>query len=185
MSGVDRSVQALSLIIVLNCALYLQYEYRPYNKYQLNNMEMEAIFVSAVTIYCGMFYLTQSIGYEFKTALFVIIIMGNGYFLLYWLYYMSRAIIEFLVNKFSWFKRLLGHKKTFPQYLNADETIIKGVYKDEEAGIVTYTLREKQPKGKESTMPKYNSITDIYIETLNYITENEYPNLNQSQTENN
>ena len=101
MSGVDRSVQALSLIIVLNCALYLQYEYRPYNKYQLNNMEMEAIFVSAVTIYCGMFYLTQSIGYEFKTALFVIIIMGNGHFLLYWLYYMSRAIIEFLVNKFS------------------------------------------------------------------------------------
>ena len=101
MSGVDRSVQALSLIIVLNCALYLQYEYRPYNKYQLNNMEMEAILTSAITIYCGMFYLTESIGDDFKTILFVIIIMGNGYFLLYWLYYMSRAIIGFLVKKIS------------------------------------------------------------------------------------
>ena len=101
MTGIDPFVQVLVLIAVLISALYLQYEYKPYNKYQLNNMEMEAILTSAITIYCGMFYLTESIGDDFKTILFVIIIMGNGYFLLYWLYYMSRAIIGFLVKKIS------------------------------------------------------------------------------------
>ena len=113
MTGINPSVQALSLIIVLNCALYLQYEYKPYNKYQLNNMEMEAILTSAITIYCGMFYLTESIGDDFKTILFVIIIMGNGYFLLYWLYYMFRAIIgvfgqeNFMMQKIYKIQRLV------------------------------------------------------------------------------
>ena len=75
MTGVETSVQALSLIVVLICALYLQYEYKPYNKHQLNHMEMEAIFTSAITIYCGMFYLTESIGNEFKTILFLVIVL--------------------------------------------------------------------------------------------------------------
>ena len=113
MTGIDPFVQVLVLIAVLISALYLQYEYKPYNKYQLNNMEMEAILTSAITIYCGMFYLTESIGDDFKTILFVIIIMGNGYFLLYWLYYMFRAIIgvfgqeNFMMQKIYKIQRLV------------------------------------------------------------------------------
>ena len=62
--------------------------------------------------------------------------------------------------------------------MNVDDTVTKGVFKDEEAGILTYTLREKQPKEKEQIIiPKYNSIKDIYVESLKYITDKDYKNL--------
>ena len=94
MTEVNTSVQALTLIIVLVIGLYLQYEFKPFSKHHLNNMETEAIMTATVTIYCGMYYLTQSIGNEFMTILFIIIIIGNSYFLFFWLYYMFQAAID-------------------------------------------------------------------------------------------
>ena len=58
--------------------------------------------------------------------------------------------------------------------MNADDTVTKGVFKDEEAGILTYTLREKRAKVRETTnLPKYTSIKDIYIETLKFVTDDD------------
>ena len=172
MTGVETSVQALSLIVVLICALYLQYEYKPYNKHQLNHMEMEAIFTSAITIYCGMFYLTESIGNEFKTILFLVIVLGNVYFMFYWFYFMFQAVIDFLVNYFPWCKRLQGKMNPFPDHINTDVVVREGVFKDKEAGILTYTiLPKKLIKENGVVLHRVNNINDVYIQTMESIAE--------------
>ena len=167
MTEVNTSVQALTLIIVLVIGLYLQYEFKPFSKHHLNNMETEAIMTATVTIYCGMYYLTQSIGNEFMTILFIIIIMGNSYFLFFWLYYMFQAVIDLLAKFVPFLKKLKGKREPYPEYANSEVSLIKGVHRDEEAGILRYTMIEKEAKKQEKiTLPGVKTSKDIFVQTI-------------------
>ena len=79
-------IQALTVVIVLVLSLYLQYASRPYNSTELNHMEIEALFTATITIYCGLYYLSNGISEEVKLILFLVIVLGNAYFILYWIY---------------------------------------------------------------------------------------------------
>ena len=167
MTEVNKSIQALTLIIILVVGLYLQYEFKPFRKHHLNHMEMEAILTATVTIYCGMYYLTQSIGDIFKTILFIFIIIGNSYFLFYWLYYMCQAVIDLSVKFIPFLKKLKGKREPYLEYVNSEVSLIKGVYKDEEAGILRYTMIEKEAKKQENiTLPGVKFFKDIYVQTI-------------------
>lgn len=62
-------------------------------------MEIRSILVSACTIYCGLYFLTDDLGEESKIILFVIIVVTNVYFLYYWLTKMFGVGIELLGRK--------------------------------------------------------------------------------------
>ena len=167
MTEVNTSVQALTLIVVLVVGLYLQYEFKPFSNHHLNHMETEAILTATVTIYCGMYYLTQTIGNEFMTILFIIIIMGNSYFLFFWLYYMFQAVIDLLAKFVPFFKKLKGKREPYPEYVDSEVSSIKGVHRDEEAGILRYTMIEKEAKKQEKiTLPGVYSSDDIFVQTI-------------------
>ena len=80
MSSSNTSVQALTVVVVLFAALYIQYINKPYNHSELNHMETEALFTATITIYCGLFYLTSYDNQYFKMFLFCIMAFGNIYF---------------------------------------------------------------------------------------------------------
>ncbi|OMJ66506.1 hypothetical protein SteCoe_36623 [Stentor coeruleus] len=143
MNQTAQAIQALTLIIILAITLYLQYEYKPYNKHQLNHMEMEAILTATITIYCGMYYLTQEIGEGFGIALFIIMLCGNMYFVIYWLYFMFQAIIDLLSGFLPFFRKIIGKSDPYPKIIFSEKKIHQGVYKDNEEGVNSFTLIEK------------------------------------------
>ena len=54
-------------------------------------MEIRAIICASVTIYCGLYYLTNDINETSKIILFAIMLFANAYFLIYWLIKMCGA----------------------------------------------------------------------------------------------
>lgn len=174
MINLGSSIQALTLILLLIFCLYGQYEFKPYNRNQLNHMEMEAIFTASITIYCGMYYLTNDIGEGFKSVLFLFICLGNGYFLFYWLYYMSKAIIDFLSSTVPVLRQLKGKRDPYPEYINSVKYIRSGIIKNDEEGILKYTILKKDvPDQEKIELPNINSMKDLYYDTMHQIIQRE------------
>jgi len=69
-------------MIDLFASLYLQYSSRPFSRSELNYMETEALFAASITIYYGLYYLTDLTNEGIKLFLFFIILGGNLYFII-------------------------------------------------------------------------------------------------------
>lgn len=95
------SLQALVALLTLVFALILHTMHYPYLTPVLNNLELRGILVGGLTIYCGMFFLTCEVGTGLYILLFVVIILGNAYFLVYWLGKTGRAALELLLKKWT------------------------------------------------------------------------------------
>ena len=70
----------------------------------LNSMEFRSLIVSVVTIYCGLFYLTNDLNANTKIILFVSMILANFYFLIYWCTKMFQAGIDIAKKKLPCFR---------------------------------------------------------------------------------
>mmetsp|Transcript_19392 Transcript_19392/g.3162 ORF Transcript_19392/g.3162 Transcript_19392/m.3162 type:complete len:105 (+) Transcript_19392:7018-7332(+) len=86
-------------MIILLLSLHIQYANCPYSHDDLNKMEVRSILVSAITIYCGIYFLVGGLDENSKLALFCIILIANVYFLYYWLVKMFGVGLEMLGNK--------------------------------------------------------------------------------------
>ncbi|CAG9309797.1 unnamed protein product [Blepharisma stoltei] len=99
LTNISTSIQALTVTILLIACLHLQYTHQPYNGTQLNRMELRSILVSSITIYCGLYFLTESLSSEAKLFFFWIIVLANIYFLYYWVNKMFGAGCQIISNK--------------------------------------------------------------------------------------
>ena len=160
----SSTIQALTVTLVLFASLFLQYEFKPFSKYRLNYMETEAILTATITIYCGLYYLdTEDIGDEFQGFLFCFIIIGNAYFLIYWLYYMLYAVLDLLSNQIPFFKKLAGKHDEYPDMVNDEVFVVKGVIRNDEEGIMQQTMISRTENKKDFVALKgiYN-MPDLY-----------------------
>lgn len=91
-------IQALAVQLVLLLSFFLQYSVNPYFSNELNTMEVRAILVADVTIYCGLFYLTDQLSALGSWIFFACIVGVNALFLAYWaaifLGYLTRLAIN-------------------------------------------------------------------------------------------
>jgi hypothetical protein len=106
LSTVSVTVQALSVLAVFLISLFFQLQVRPFLSAQFNRLELKSILVSAVTIYSGLYYQTNSLcecyaAIEVKILLFVVIISSNVYFLISWACNIVPMIIGTLRRRFS------------------------------------------------------------------------------------
>jgi hypothetical protein len=78
-------------------AYILQYKYKPFVSPDLNYVEETSIVASAITIYCGLYYLSGALNYGGKIFFFILILIVNGYFIVVWLIaFTSNSVSEFL-----------------------------------------------------------------------------------------
>ena len=52
-------------------------------------------------------------------------------------------------QNFFHFKKTKAKREPYPEYANSEVSMIKGVHRDEEAGILRYTMVEKEDKDKK------------------------------------
>ncbi|CAG9312607.1 unnamed protein product [Blepharisma stoltei] len=106
LTRISLILQALIVSILYSIYLHLQYFNNPYNEPNLNQMELRAKCVCAITIYCGLYYLMGSVGYITRYILFILIVSANLYFLIYWAWYLLKEVLA-KINKFirSWINK--------------------------------------------------------------------------------
>jgi hypothetical protein len=83
-SSSSVQLQALTVLIVLLLALLLQLRFQPFLSAELNRLEFKSILTSAVTLICGLYYLTSGLNAWLQLFLLVLIITANSYFLISW-----------------------------------------------------------------------------------------------------
>jgi hypothetical protein len=107
-------IQALSIMLILLASLALQYWQEPYSSTALNSMELKAILVAGITIYCGLYYLAESLPEVFKVVLFCVIVLANSFFFYYFLHQLLRTLLQVLATHISLFKPFALKEDSFP-----------------------------------------------------------------------
>ena len=73
-------------------AIYLQHSNNPFSSRSINRIEFLSLVVGMMTVYIGLWYLSDSIGEETKILLFTIILYANLIFCIIWIIaYISSA----------------------------------------------------------------------------------------------
>lgn len=75
--------KAALILFILGANFYHHSNCKPFNNNELNKLEFQAILASGLTIFCGLFYLTQ-IDDVSKAILFTLILAINIIFLISW-----------------------------------------------------------------------------------------------------
>ena len=163
---ISVSVQALSIVLVMLASTLIHYLMDPYKTHELNHMEMEALITSTLTLYCGLYYLTDDIGTLFQIILFVVIILGNSYFVLYWLYWMIKAISDIIVKIFPVLRFLLKKGDAYEEEYFQEHISRPGTYFDQIEGIRLCTFLSKRKKNKFTGRLPFKSLNDVYIKTI-------------------
>ncbi|CAG9322000.1 unnamed protein product [Blepharisma stoltei] len=110
LSAVSVNIQALTTLFVLVVYLYFQCKIKPYNGDDLNRLETVSIASSAITIYCGMYYLSESLDQFTEMLFFIVIISVNAYFVIYWIIKAGNAYIAIIIEKVPFLRKRFHHK---------------------------------------------------------------------------
>ena len=88
LASVSVTVQGLIAFFILIISLLLQIMIKPYDHKVLNRLEVYSIITAVTTIYCGLFYITDSLDNNSNIFLFLVILISNAIFIGYWGKYM-------------------------------------------------------------------------------------------------
>ena len=171
MINYSKLIQALSAFAILMATVYFQYDFKPYVENHLNFLEIEAIFIATITIYCGLYYLTNQIGNYFQVFLFCIILIGNFYFFLNWIFYMSKACGDVFLRFVRSRKHFHSNKDSYPKYYSASSLLKQGSYLDQDGNIQYTLIKKQQIKNEEFSFPGVNSNIDLFKHCLKEIPE--------------
>lgn len=125
LKSTSPGIQALIVFVVILFAYLFQRRLEPYSVDQLNEMELKSIMVSVVTIYAGLFFLTNHIDTYGKTTLFVFMVIMNTIFLIYWGYFTFGFYIRKIYSKCKIFINIFSKKiKNWKTKMKADRGLV-------------------------------------------------------------
>lgn len=162
---VSKTVQALTVLFVLLLSGVAQARYEPYTMKHLNNMETQAIFIATFTIYCGLYYLTDDIDEVSRIVLFLLIVIGNFYFITYWIYYLTRAAVDIVINTIP-FLRNKYRRDGLPPDIFANDKLIKGAYIDPNDEKMKYSVIQIPSERISYPMDKYDNMHALYLKEI-------------------
>ena len=160
-----RLVQALNVILVLLISIYLHHSNEPYKINELNSMEMQALNIASITIYFGLYYLSKSIGQAIEILLFIMILIGNSYFIFYWLRYMLMALANLLIKLFPKFRLRFKRGDVYEEEFYKEEIVQEGVLNNRMEGEKIYTFFKHRQKEIEKDI-EYLTVEDAYKDVL-------------------
>ncbi|CAG9323995.1 unnamed protein product [Blepharisma stoltei] len=107
LGSISTRVQALTVFFLLLFCFFLHRKIEPYCTNQLNSLETKSILVSGLTIYSGLYYLTDDLAYSARVFLFIIIVSANLFFLAHWISSMTGVGISILYSKIKFLRRMM------------------------------------------------------------------------------
>ena len=165
MYSVSLSVQALTILSVLTASSFFHYKLKPYRSVELNAMENEAMITATLTLYCGLFYLTNDIGSIFQVLLFIAMVIGNTYFLFHWLYWMGIAIGDIIIQHLPRLRHLLKRGDAYDIEFFQEPIHRPGSYYEETEGVRLHTFLRHQPQ-KPAEFFAISSMNSLFREAM-------------------
>lgn len=109
-TSVSTYIQALTVMIVLLAALSLQSKHKPFIVASMNELELRGILVGGITIYCGLYSLTQGLDLTSQVTLLLVLMVANAYFLSYWVFKVVTTSWDILKHHCRWINALFGKR---------------------------------------------------------------------------
>jgi hypothetical protein len=139
-------------------------------------MEARGILAATVTIYCGLFYLTNALDEFSKYFFFITIVVVNFYFISYWIYHLTRTGWLILKKKLGFLRRKFDHDDGYEvdflkEHPQCKQTII---FRDHMRSTL---VRYKAPEPPSWDVPK--DMKDLF---LTYIPKEEAEDLSFSSS---
>ncbi|CAG9322004.1 unnamed protein product [Blepharisma stoltei] len=156
LSTVSVNIQALTALLVIVSCLYLHFKIKPYIGDNLNRLEAISISCSAITIYCGMYYLSESLDKFTEFIFFIIIILANLYFIFYWIITAGESYIIKIIQKIPFLKKIINPKIFFRE----DKANIIGDYE------LIVSTSHKENLNSQGIPFKKISMMDLFFEKL-------------------
>ena len=150
LSNISPLVQALAVLFVLIVSLVVQARNLPYVTGTFNELEERGILVSVVTLYCGLFFVSDALDMYSKVLLFVAIVFANVYFLLMWLYRICIAGCKMLLLKIPFLSRFTS------AYTASNDRVLPQA---ENQAEVSFSM-DRSLKGLEGLDAPANSVLD-------------------------
>ncbi len=158
LTTISIEIQALSALLLLIVSLYAQMKTRPFTHKILNIMEARGILAANVTIYCGLFYLTNKIDEATKYFFFKVIVAVNFYFISYWLYHLTYEGWKILKKRVGFLRRRYDHDDGYPDFLREDSLARKVTFDGDQR---TCTLVESTSDARANQVSPQN-LVDLY-----------------------
>jgi hypothetical protein len=164
-STISVNIQALGVLFVLILSLYMQMRTRPYTTKILNIMEGRGILSASVTIYCGLFYLTNDLDESTKIFFFALIVSVNFYFLSYWLYHFCMNAWVMVRNKVGYLRRRFDHEDGYEFDILTSDPLSSQVVQIWGQNKCTLVKRDRFKERKHIKLP--NSLLALYMHHMN------------------
>jgi len=99
LNNINRTIQALVSFAIVLIAYRIHELHHPYVTKALNGLEVRSLAVALITIYCGLYFLTEDIDYTTQICLLIMLILANLYFFLYWVIKLAERLPSYLKQK--------------------------------------------------------------------------------------
>ena len=147
-STISVPVQALTCLFILLISFDLQKRFKPFKVDHLNEMEERAVLTATLTIFCGLYYLTDHLEEPTKIFFFVVMVTVNVYFLSYWLFHMCNALKSLAIQKIPFLRARFGVTDGFQGEFYVEDKKITSAYFEDNIWRATL-LKEKTPRKLE------------------------------------
>ena len=121
-------MQSVIIIIFLIISALFQIYFKPYVNYRLNQMEDNATFCAIITVLCGIIYTDNTKNEGIRNIATAVIVIINGIFMIYFVRYIFREIIDYIIISIRCLKERFYRRDGFDQDFTKDFSQIKFTY---------------------------------------------------------
>jgi hypothetical protein len=161
LSRFDVNVQALACLLVLILFYYSHITIYPHKNKRLNEIDRLGILIATITIYFGLYFMTDDIDEYSKIGLSVVIIVSNCYFILCWLYQLGYSLFKNLASSVFFLRSRFDKHDGFKHEYYLDPHLTKNVYIEEDQAIFTLiNFKDLERESLALSIP--NNMVDLY-----------------------
>lgn len=130
-TGYSVTLQSILLITFLIGGFILQIYYKPYITDELNNLDTSGTLAAIITVLAAIIYTESSKGNtNLKFFLVVILIVVNCLYILYWISFMSKEFIRYIIVNVEFLKKHLLNRDGFnrdysKEFIDPDHVYVK------------------------------------------------------------
>lgn len=164
----SKSIQALTIMLLILVCLHLQYVQKPFTAKPLNDTELAAILVAGVTIYCGLYYLNDQ-AEGFKITLFGLMLITNAVFYLYLASNLLKSLIWMLASHIRFLNRFAMKQDFFQDAkVNSSQITRTHSYLTDEGKHIPTLYQVSEPTVQVNHPSLIHNLFDLQVKSFPY-----------------
>ena len=177
-SNFQQNLQSILIIVSLITFLILQIYFKPYISDEINRLEIFASITAISTVILGVVYVSLNVNWA-QLAIAILIITINLAFVTYWLKFMTKEVVSYVVKSFEFLRKRYYTHDPFEED-SVKENKFSSLYIKENQKIYTQISLEKEDTLRFGDVQTPKDLHLKIMETdINQYKNNQGPNINR------